>query len=270
MYFPLLPLFRQQFQTSAQAINLTPTVYIVFQAISPVISALYVAGNIGLAANQNNYAVLLILRAVQSLGARAAYASSFGVVADVCVSNIFVDIYGYNKRQIGLAHLPRGVGIIIGSYRTGRLMDYNYKATATKHEVRPDKAKGGDMLNFPIERAGSQSSYWMLIVSTGTTVGCGWAVTWSAHPAIPLILQFIQGFWGTYFYTTFSTLLVDTCPECPSTAAAATSVTRCAMAAGGVAILRPPVGRHWARMIFHGAGAVDWSLGFWGCGDVEV
>ncbi|KFA48957.1 hypothetical protein S40293_02606 [Stachybotrys chartarum IBT 40293] len=425
IYFPLLPLLRQQFGTSAQAINLTLTVYIVFQAISPVIFgpfsdsygrrpvflftlALYMVGNIGLAANQDNYAALLIFRAVQSLGASAAYAISFGVVADVCVPSergrmlgpismalnlgacvgpivggfvafangnhvwvfwslvivagmlfiavglflpetarslvgsgsdrklfkwwqlswlqvllgqyldrkaevpaeadipretinepethgkltvsgmvwmnmvtcfriifykdaflslwlhgsfytvdysfvatvpdIFLDIYGYNEWQIGLAYLPRGVGIIVGSYCTGGLMDYNYKATATKHGVSQDKVKGEDMLNFPIERARSQSSYWMLIMSTGTTVGYGWAVTRSAHPAVPLVLQFIQGFWGTYFYTTFSTLLVDTFPECPSTAAAATSVTRCAMAAGGVAILQPLLdvtGRGW-------------------------
>ncbi|CAH0017074.1 unnamed protein product [Clonostachys rhizophaga] len=101
IYLPLLPLLRHQFSVSAQAINLTLTLYIIFQAISPVIFGpfsdaygrrpiflftlgLYVLGNIGLAANKDNYAVLLVLRAVQSLGASAAYAISFGVVADVC------------------------------------------------------------------------------------------------------------------------------------------------------------------------------------------
>ena len=36
IYFPLLPLLREQFHASAQAINLTLTVYVVFQAISPI------------------------------------------------------------------------------------------------------------------------------------------------------------------------------------------------------------------------------------------
>ncbi|KAI4639522.1 uncharacterized protein J4E78_010933 [Alternaria triticimaculans] len=102
IYFPLLPLLRTQFSTTAQAINLTITLYIIFQAISPVIFgplsdvhgrrpyflatlALYVIGNLGLALNKRNYTVLLVLRAIQSLGASAAYAISFGVVADVCV-----------------------------------------------------------------------------------------------------------------------------------------------------------------------------------------
>ena len=36
-YFPLLPLLRTHFETSAQAINLTLTIYIIFQALSPAV-----------------------------------------------------------------------------------------------------------------------------------------------------------------------------------------------------------------------------------------
>lgn len=66
--------------------------------------------------------------------------------------------------------------------------------------------------------------------------------------AVVLALQFMQGVWGTFFYTTYSALLVDSFPQSPSTAAAATSVMRCAMAATGVAILQPLIdaaGRGW-------------------------
>lgn len=37
IYFPLLPLLRTHFNTSAQAINLTITIYIIFQALSPAV-----------------------------------------------------------------------------------------------------------------------------------------------------------------------------------------------------------------------------------------
>ncbi|CAI6043876.1 unnamed protein product [Clonostachys chloroleuca] len=419
IYLPLLPLLRHQFSVSAQAINLTLTLYIIFQAISPVIFGpfsdaygrrpiylltlgLYVLGNIGLAANRDNYAVLLVLRAVQSLGASAAYAISFGVVADVCEPNergrmlgpvsmalnlgacvgpviggivayannnhtwvfwslvivgivlflgvglllpetakrlvgnggdparfkwwqvswvqlirshtmskssttgmsslygsesvvrepahkvaiknllacfrmifypdsfltlwmhgsfytvdysfvaalpdIFKDIYEYNEWQLGLAYLPRGVGIIIGSYVTGKLMDRDYAKTLRELGWTTDRVNPDELVNFPIEKARARNTYLFLFVSTGTIVGYGWAVTQSAHPAVALVLQFIQGFWGTYFYTTYSALMVDTYPQSPSTAAAATSVTRCAMAAAGVAILQPLLdvaGRGW-------------------------
>ena len=443
IYFPLLPLLRTQFNTSAQGINLTLTIYIVFQAISPVLFgplsdtygrrpmflltlAIYTISNVGLAANKHNYALLLVLRAFQSLGASAAYAIAFGVVADVCMQSergrmlgpismalnlgacvgpvvggvvayrsgnhiwvfwalvivavilvgavgfllpetarslvgdggdarlfkwwqlswlgaikrgsstktqepdcpncsrpkgtpksgrtaivnalknllncfriifykdtfltvwmhgsfytvdysfvaalpdIFEQVYGYNKLYVGLSYLPRGVGIILGSYFTGKLMDHNYRATTKKLGLPVSKTSSSssrqhDPAKFPIERARSRSSYWLLIISTGTMVGYGWAVSRAAHPAVPLTLQFLQGFWGTYFYTTYSALMVDVFPESPSTAAAATSVARCAMAAAGVAILQPlldAAGRAWYFTVLglwsgiFGAGAV--------------
>lgn len=424
IYFPLLPLLRDQFHTSAQSINLTLTVYIIFQALSPAIFgplsdslgrrlvylftlSLYVIGNLGLAVNKHSYSVLIVLRALQSLGASAAFAVSYGVVADVCVPSergrmlgpvsmalnlgacigpvvggwvaytsgshewvfwalvivgaflllgvgtllpetarsvvgngsgrkrqslwnkswysickswpqghkantsktkiekypedkdenlnrsllkrfrirnpllclriifhfdtflglwmhgsfytvdyslvaavpdIYKSIYHFNELQIGLAYLPRGAGIIIGGYCVGKVMDYNYKFTANKIGWTIDKVSGDSLINFPIEQARSRGSLWLLIISTATLVGYGWAVSKHVHVSVPLILQFTQGFWGTCFYTTYNTLLVDVFPESPSTAAAAASITRCAMAAAGVAVLQPlldAAGRGW-------------------------
>jgi MFS family permease len=86
------------------------------------------------------------------------------------------------------------------------------------------------------------------LISTATLIGYGWAVEKNSHVSILLVLQFVQGFWGTCFYTIYNTLLVDVFPESPSTAAAAASITRCAMAAAGVAVLQPllnALGRGW-------------------------
>ncbi|KAJ8127926.1 hypothetical protein O1611_g5710 [Lasiodiplodia mahajangana] len=419
IYFPLLPLLRQHFDTSAQAINLTLTIYIIFQGISPVIFGplsdyygrrpmflitllLYAVGNLGLSLNDRSYAALLVLRSVQSLGASAAYAISFGVVADLCHSSergrmlgpinmalnlgscigpiaggavayksqsyawvfyslvivgvilfvgvglflpetarnlvgdgsdpsrfnnwqlswvqlirqhikrdrtdqqkvktglpgqrenesttrnytfkIFLDCfriifhkdtilalwihgsfylagygfltalpdiytnYGFNELYVGLAYLPRGIGIIASNYSTGRIMDHNYRITAKEIGWTTDKATGDDLFRFPIEKARTRWSYWMLAISTGGMIGYGWAVQSRVHIAVPLILQFLEGFWITFFYTTYSALLVDSFPQSPSTAAAATSVTRTVLAAAGVAILQPLVdaaGRGW-------------------------
>ena len=73
-------------------------------------------------------------------------------------------------------------------------------------------------------------------------MGYGWAVHRAAHFAVPLVMQFMQGFWGTYFYTTYSNLMVDLFPRSLSNAAAATSITRCSMAASGAALLQPLMG----------------------------
>ncbi|KAI0101378.1 major facilitator superfamily domain-containing protein [Nemania sp. FL0031] len=409
IYLPLLPLLRQHFGTSAQAINLTLTIYIIFQGISPVIFGppsdyygrrpmflitllLYVVGNLGLSLNDRSYAALLVLRSVQSLGASAAYAISFGVVADLChpsergrmlgpinmalnlgscvgpiaggavayksqsyawvfYSLVIVGVillvgvglflpetarnlvgdggdpsqfnnwqlswvqlvrrrvqrdrrdqrkvgaelperrenevktrdstykmflscfriifhkdtvfalwihgsfylagygfltalpdiytgYGFNALYIGLAYLPRGIGIIVSNYVSGRVMDHNYRVTADEIGWTAEKATGEDLFRFPIERARTRWSYWMLGVSTAGMIGYGWAVQSGAHISILFILQFLEGFWITFFYTTYSTF----------TAAAATSVTRTVLAAAGVAILQPLVdaaGRGW-------------------------
>jgi multidrug resistance protein len=421
IYFPLLPLLREQFHVSAQAINLTLTVYVVFQAISPIffgpladsygrrpilLAALfiYTLGNIGLAVNKNNYVVLLVLRAVQSLGASAAWPIVQGVVVDIsdasergkmlgpinmilnlgpsvgpvlggvvaysrgdhvwvfwslviiggililsvafllpetcrrlvgdgsdlslfkwwqlsgkdiilrrrassaeaekrthanaspkdlamnfvhsfriifykdaflalwvhgsfyavdysfvaAVPDIFKNNYDFNKLQLGLAYLPRAGGILAGSYVTGKLLDYHYRVTARVHGLSEER-RGADLYHFPLEEARSRNSYWVLATALATMISYGWAVEKEAHCAVPLILQFMQGFWQTYIYTTYSTLVVDTFPKTPSTAGAATSITRCAMAAIAVAVLDPILNAV-------GRGVFFTMLAIWSCG----
>jgi MFS family permease len=440
IYFPLLPLLRVHFNTSAQAINLTITIYIIFQALSPSIFgplsdslgrrpvylftlALYLVANLGLALNKHSYGVLLGLRTLQSLGASAAFAVSYGVVADVCVPaergsmlgpismllnlgaclgpvmgglvaftsgsyewvfwalmvigsvlllgvgaflpetarnvvgngnasthqkcwerswwslgknwvkkgkrnskdadpgtventnsrspvslkrsfriqnplaclriifhrdtfcvlwmpgsfylvdytfvaatpDIYKNIYHFNELHIGLSYLPRGAGIIIGGYINGKIMDHNYRITARKIGHTVDKVSGDDLKHFPIEQARARGTPILLAISTATVIGYGWAVSSHVPFSILFILQFMQGFWGTCFYTIFNTLLVDIFPESPSTAAAAASITRCVMAAAGVAVLQPlldAVGRGWYFTV----------LGVWsgGCGAVAI
>jgi MFS family permease len=145
-------------------------------------------------------------------------------------------------------------------------MDYNYTVTARKSGLVVDKVTGDDLQHFPIERARSRGSYWLLLISTATLIGYGWAVETHSHVSILLVLQFFQGFWGTCFYTIYNTLLVDVFPESPSTAAAAASITRCAMAAAGVAVLQSllnALGRGWYFTILGIWSGVFGSLAVW-------
>ena len=80
IYLPLLPLLVTHFHVSIQAINHTITLYMIFQAISPLllatasnsfdrrpilslVYAVYTVASLGLALNKSSYAVSLILRA---------------------------------------------------------------------------------------------------------------------------------------------------------------------------------------------------------------
>lgn len=100
VYLPLLPLLSAHFQVSAQAINLTITLYIVIQAIAPLVLstfsdtigrrplylttfAIYTVASLGLALNRKSYAGLLVLRALQSLGSSAVLSICYGTISDI-------------------------------------------------------------------------------------------------------------------------------------------------------------------------------------------
>ncbi|KAL9018254.1 MAG: hypothetical protein Q9185_004420 [Variospora sp. 1 TL-2023] len=456
IYFPLLPLLAHRLNTTAQAINLSITIYVVFQALSPAIFAtlsdslgrriiylvtltLYVSSNLGLALTQNSYVALLVLRAVQSLGASAASAISYGVVADVCIPaergamvgpismalnlgtcigpivgglvayksvnygwvfwflvffgvvllavvagflpetarnvvgngsrearrwwerpwmtplrsgtftlwhdfmNIwttkprsshltekgidsktdkktavakkrlkilnplqclrillhkdaapillvhgfsymidfsiqtsiplaFTDLYHLNELELGLSYLPRGTGIILGGYATGILMDRNYKITAKQIGHRINREEGDDIDDFPIERARTRGSPYLVSILTCSVIGYGWALDQHGHIAIALILQFIQGVFQSSIYIFSNTLLIDILSDTPSTAAATASITRCALAALGTATVHPLIGvlgRGWYFTLlglFTGLSSVIaiWTIRTWG------
>jgi MFS family permease len=186
------------------------------------------------------------------------YVVDYSLVATA--PDIYGHVYHLNELQIGLTYLPRGIGIITGSYFNGRLMDHNYKYVAKQVEWTSRTLSGDDLRMFPFERARTRGSIWLLCISTAGLIAYGWAVWGHVYIAVPLILQYLLGFMQTCFYTIYSTLLVDTFPERPSTAAAAASVVRCAMAASALAILQPlldAAGRGW-YFTFLGV----WSGGF--------
>ncbi|KAF7533730.1 hypothetical protein G7054_g6849 [Neopestalotiopsis clavispora] len=106
IYFPLVNILASQYKTSIQAINLTITVYIVVQGISPSLFspladslgrrpvfllsfALYTLAGVGLvistSSNGGSYASLLVLRGLQSAGGSGSLALAYAVVADVTV-----------------------------------------------------------------------------------------------------------------------------------------------------------------------------------------
>ncbi|KAG0647613.1 Itaconic acid 2-hydroxyparaconate biosynthesis cluster ITP1 [Hyphodiscus hymeniophilus] len=430
IYLPLLPILSVHFHTSSQAINLTITIYIIFQALSPLLLAtpsdffgrrpiflgtltLYTLSSLGLALNQSNYPALLVLRALQSLGASAVIPLSYGAVADFCVTerrgkmlgrmmaaanlgtcfgpilggwiasasggykwafralcmfggimlsalvlflpetarnvvgngsvpdsswnqplwillrgrwrrklqvgsratanrnhsnaaesfyaageptgaqahrvfkiksplavakvlcckdallSIWIQSsyyaagyciqasipatysstpYSFDELQVGLAYIPGAVGVILSFYTTSTFIDRNYRSKAAKIGFTIDKVKGDDLQNFPIEVARFRWAGILSSLCLCTMVGYGWSIERHAHVAVPLILQFLFSFWSNWLIQASSVLLVDVFPETPSIAATAGSMSRCVMAAIGIAVLQPlidSIGRGW-------------------------
>ncbi|KAH8911218.1 MFS general substrate transporter [Coniochaeta sp. PMI_546] len=104
IYFPLIPMLSSKLSVSIQAINLTVSVYAIFQAVTPTTFAsladtygrrpilmslvgLYACASLGLSLNKNSYTALVILRALQSIGGSATPPIAYGIVADVAVAS---------------------------------------------------------------------------------------------------------------------------------------------------------------------------------------
>lgn len=102
VYLPAITPIAEAYHRSIADINLTVTLYQVMQAVAPLVFgdlsdqlgrrpvymltfAIYIGANIGLAL-QNNYAALLVLRALQSTGSSATVAIGSAVMADCTTS----------------------------------------------------------------------------------------------------------------------------------------------------------------------------------------
>lgn len=99
IYFPLISLLSKQYHASIQAINLTITVYVLVQGVAPSLFSplsdtfgrrpvyllsftIYTAASLGLAFSSDNYAALIVLRALQSMGGSATLSLAYSVIAD--------------------------------------------------------------------------------------------------------------------------------------------------------------------------------------------
>jgi hypothetical protein len=138
------------------------------------------------------------------------YATYYCVQTSIPV--IYESVYSFNVFQVGLAYLPGGVGVMVITSSTGRLMDHNYKITAAQvgHEI--DKIKGDNIDEFPIEKARTRLSLPFLAIFTATFIGYGLAIEAHTHCAVPLLLQSVLGLLIMIFNTTYSALLVDIFP----------------------------------------------------------
>jgi hypothetical protein len=88
-----------------------------------------------------------------------------------------------------------GLGCVLGSLVTGKLMDRDYKREAQqyrlKHGLQDDvKLKQQDFPDFPIEQARLRSTYLLASVFVVATFIYGFSVEWII--VFPLTLQFLS------------------------------------------------------------------------------
>ncbi|MCJ1351613.1 MAG: hypothetical protein MMC33_001597 [Icmadophila ericetorum] len=158
-------------------------------------------------------------------------------IVQASLPSFLLSTYGFNTTDIGISYLPVSLGVILGGLASAKLMDWNYKSTAKAICFEIDKVQGDDLNTFPIEQARVRFSEIIILLRAASVIAYGWTLQQRIHVAVPLIFQFLIGFLS--INQTFNTLLIDIHRESPSTAAASGNITRCALAATGVAVMQP-------------------------------
>lgn len=92
------------------------------------------------------------------------------------LSTILAPAYGLSQLQTGLIYLPFGIGSLIATVVSGRLIDYDYKAVAKSHNLHVDRLSGDNLRQFPIEKARLRSIQIPTLLTCGSMIGYGWAV----------------------------------------------------------------------------------------------
>ena len=128
LYLPLVPRLADQYHVSVQAINLTITVYLIFQAVAPwllsthsdtfgrrpvYIGAFTIAtlASLGLVFVRTNYPALISLRALQSLGTSSILGVCFGVLSDLRPSSKRGKVFGY---VLAFGNIGTAIGPVVG------------------------------------------------------------------------------------------------------------------------------------------------------------
>lgn len=205
-------------------------------------------------ASVNPFASIKLLRSPGNAFMMSAYGVGYATYSclQASLSSLFLDIYEISGLASGLIYIPFGVACALSAFGTGKLLDRNFRKTATELGVPVTRNKADNLSTFPIEKARLRTIVPLVSLSAGLIVAYGWQLQTGVVMAGPLVTQFFIGLSIQAMFTALSTLLVDVNQECPSTAQAACNLVRCEMAAGYLAALDPllrAIGPGWTFLV---------------------
>ncbi len=137
------------------------------------------------------------------------YAVFYGVIASLSV--IFEKVYPYlNQTDIGLCFLATGLGLLVGTIFSGKVMDAYYRKIRDDfiRQIQTDSEKDLDPEviendpSFPIEKARLLILPWVVFVYSACVIGYGWALQTRVTIVVPLILQLISKLFPPQRYMT--------------------------------------------------------------------
>lgn len=189
--------------------------------------------------------LLLILNAI-------VCAIYYGFIASL--STLFTNAYPFlNSTTIGLCYLGIGGGMTIGSWASGRYLDWEYRRVSKTHSL--EEKDSVDLYSFPFEQARLRMLPVLTVILMACCAGYGWSIQRQINIAAPLIMQILVGFVTISVMNSTQTLMIDLVPGQGSSITACNNLFRCGLTALLVSVIDliiRSIGIGWTYVLFAG------------------
>lgn len=163
------------------------------------------------------------------------------------MSSLFESRYHLGETQIGLTFIANGVGSMIGTLVTGKILDLDYRRVKLKHEGASEEggvvpsSKQDD--SFPLEKARLRLVPIFALAQCLSILLFGWTIQFpnNVSIAVPIVSTFITGWTAVSTQSIIMTYLVDVFCDRSAAASASLNLARCLFAAGGTSFVMPMV-----------------------------
>ena len=170
------------------------------------------------------------------------------------MSSLFQSEYGLGETQIGLTFIANGVGSMVGTLITGKILDIDYHRVKTAHEghtAMTEVSPNGQLAristdaenNFPLEKARLRLVPLFAFLQCLSIILFGWSIQYphQVHIAVPIVSTFITGWTAVSTQSVIMTYLVDVYHTQSAAASASLNLARCLFAAGGTSFIMPMI-----------------------------
>lgn len=160
------------------------------------------------------------------------------------MSSLFESRYGLSETAIGLTFIANGVGSIIGTLFTGKVLDADYRRIKEAHEAQSVSGQvNNDTIDFPLEKARLRLVPVFALFQCVSILVFGWTINFPqrVHIAVPIASTFVTGWTAVSTQSIVMTYLVDVFSDRSAAASASLNLARCLFAAGGTSFVMPMV-----------------------------
>ncbi|KAF2149193.1 MFS multidrug transporter [Myriangium duriaei CBS 260.36] len=158
------------------------------------------------------------------------------------MSTLFNSRYGLSETQIGLTFIANGVGSIVGTFITGKILDVNYRRLKAK-AVSDTETGSDEEGTVDLKAARLQLVPVFSLVQCASILVFGWTINYphTVPIAIPIITTFVSGWTAISNTSVIMTYVVDIFPDQSAAASASVNLARCLLAAGGTSLVGPMI-----------------------------